>query len=352
MKRHNNLLHQIADIRNLELAFWKARKGKNGYPTVEKYRDHLSNHLTALSDNIINGNVKLSDYRFFKIFDPKERDICAAFFSDRVLHHALMNVCHPFFEKYQIFDSYASRIGKGTYAAIDRAASFQKRFRYFLKLDVRKHFETIDHQVMKNMLSRQFKEEKLLCIFDTIINSYSTQPGKGLPIGNLTSQYFANHYLAVSDHYIKEQLRVKAYVRYMDDMVLWSENKNELLHAGKQLDAYMTEELKLQLKPFCLNTSNRGLPYLGYLIGKNHIHLNQRSRHRLRVKMLTYESLRIDGVWQEGEYHRRITPLLAFAEKADSRKLREKIIHDIEKKDTNHERLPSCDAWRQLEQLG
>jgi RNA-directed DNA polymerase len=321
---------EIADIRNLELAFWKARKGKEGYHAVEKYRACLGKNLTLLAKSIETGDVELSSYRFFKIFDPKEREICAAQFSDRVLHHALMNVCHPIFERYQIFDSYASRIGKGTYAAIQRAASFQNKYKYFLKLDVQKHFETINHAIMKNLLARLFKEEKLLNIFNLIIDSYTTKSGYGLPIGNLTSQYFANHYLAVGDHFIKEKLRVKAYVRYMDDMVLWSDDKHELLRTGKLFESFMTAELKMKLKPFCLNERERGLPFLGYVMKKNSIHLNQRSRKRFKRKMMSYEKNRINGLWTESEYHRRISALLAFAEKADSKKLRTKIMVEID----------------------
>jgi RNA-directed DNA polymerase len=127
-----------------------------------------------------------------------------------------MNVCHPVFERFQIYDSYASRLGKGVYAAIDKARIFHEKHTWFLKLDVRKHFETIDHQILKNQLAKQFKETMLLQIFNQIIKDYQTQNGKGLPIGNLTSQYFANHYLAVADHFIKEKLKVKAYLRLFE----------------------------------------------------------------------------------------------------------------------------------------
>ena len=220
MKRANNLLEKMVDNDNLNLAFWKARKGKEGIDYVEKYRQFLSYNLGNLSKEIEKGKVTVGNYSYFKVFDPKERLICAAQFSERVLHHALMNVCDPYFEKYQIYDSYASRKHKGTYAAIERAAVYQKKYAWFLKLDVRKYFDSIDHHTLVCLLEQQFKEKKTQTIFRDIIDSYHTQEGKGLPIGNLTSQYFANHYLAISDHFVKEQLKIKAYVRYMDDMVL------------------------------------------------------------------------------------------------------------------------------------
>lgn len=133
--------------------------------------------------------VSVGDYHYFKVFDPKERSICAAAFNERVLHHALMNVCHPIFERAQIFDSYASRIGKGTYAALDRASHFTKRYKWFLKLDFKKYFDSIQHGVVKSQLQRLFKDQELLNIFNSIIDTYEVAPSQGVPIGNLTSQY-------------------------------------------------------------------------------------------------------------------------------------------------------------------
>jgi len=253
MKRTNNLLPKITDYDNLHLAFWKARKAKDGIDYVENYRQFLDFNLNNLSNEISNGAVSVGNYNYFKVFDPKERLICAAQFSERVLHHALMNVCHPYFEKYQIYDSYASRKNKGTYAAIERAAQYQNSHSWFLKLDVRKYFDSINHTILICQLQKMFKEEKLIKTFRDIISSYSTLFGKGLPIGNLTSQYFANHYLAFSDHFVKEKLQVKAYVRYMDDMVLWGNDKSVLIEKGKQLEQFLDEKLQLNLKIFCVN---------------------------------------------------------------------------------------------------
>jgi RNA-directed DNA polymerase len=152
--------------------------------------------LPALQRQILSGNVQTGNYRYFTIYDPKQRLICEAPFRQRVLHHALMNICHPFFEKVQIFGSYASRQGKGTYAALERAWYFNKRHLWFLKLDFRKYFDSLDHEILKNQLHRLFKDSDLLQIFERIIDSYCVEQNKGVPIGNLTSQYFANHYLA------------------------------------------------------------------------------------------------------------------------------------------------------------
>ena len=326
MKRANHLLPQILDRDNLYLAFWKARKSKDGYDYVAKYRENLEKNLDILSHQIVTSQVKVGDYTYFKIYDPKERLICAAAFEERVLHHALMNVCHANFEKYQIHDSYASRKHKGQYAALDRATKFQQKYKWFLKLDVRRYFDSIHHQVLAQLLSKRFKEKKLLAIFKQILDSYQTSEQRGLPIGNLTSQYFANHYLATADHFIKEQLKIKAYVRYMDDMVLWHQDKTQLLEAGKRLSHFIRTQLKLVLKPFCLNKTHFGLPFLGYVVFKDKLHLNENSKKRFKKKLQLYNEYLKEEKWTEQEYHKKIVPLLAFTQKAESKKFRQQCL--------------------------
>ena len=191
MKRENNLIEKITEPDNLRLAFWKARKAKEGKMEVTEFRKELDKKLLTLQEELLSGNVQVGNYHYFTIFDPKERLICAASFKERVLHHAIMNICHVNFEKFQIFDSYASRLGKGTYAALERAKFFQVKYKWFLKLDVRKYFDTIDHCILKQLLAKRFKDLSLLNVFFNIIDSYETSTGKGLPIGNLTSHAFA-----------------------------------------------------------------------------------------------------------------------------------------------------------------
>jgi RNA-directed DNA polymerase len=327
MKRENHLMYKICELDNLYLAFWKARKGKNGVSYVEDFRDELEINLLKLSGELRSGQISVGRYHYFKIYDPKERTICAANFEERVLHHALMNVCHPVFEKYQIHDSYASRKGKGQYEALERAKYFQNNHSWFIKLDVRKFFDSIEHEALLAILRRKFKEEELLQIFSKLLASYSTAEDKGLPIGNLTSQYFANHYLAVSDHYLKEVLRVKGYVRYMDDMVLWDNDRLRLMDVADQLNGFISEQLKLVLKPFCMNKTHYGLPFLGYVVYKDKLSLNQASRKRLKKKLKAYEENLLDDTWSESEYQKRTSALLAFANHADTFKLRKKLIN-------------------------
>jgi len=330
MKRQGNLLESVADPENLRLAFWKARKAKEGKTEVAEFRKCLDKNLLSLREELLSGTVEIGNYQYFTIYDPKERLICAASFRERVLHHALMNVCNENFEKYQISDSYASRIGNGTYAALERAKNFQKKYKWFLKLDVRKYFDSISHAKLKLLLARRFKDTMLLQVFFKIIDSYSTSADKGLPIGNLTSQYFANHYLAVADHYIKEKLQAPAYVRYMDDMVIWSDEKNTLLDIGKRFQVFIESELSLTLKPFCLNSSVKGLSFLGYTIYPEKVLLNGESRSRFMAKMKNYHYKLKSNVWSQKEYQNHVIPLIAFANHANSFGLRQKLMQTIE----------------------
>jgi RNA-directed DNA polymerase len=312
MKRANNLIPLIADIDNLRYAFWKASKGKRHSTDVMAYQTNLDSNLLNLQEQILSGAIEVGRYHSFKIYEPKERLICASAFGEQVLHHALMNICHPYFEKVQIFDSYASRKDKGTHKAIERAQLFSQHYKTFLKLDVRKFFDSIDHKIVKAQLACIFKEPLLLHIFSQIIDSYEAISGKGVPIGNLTSQYFSNHYLAYLDHFIKEELGCKGYVRYMDDMLLFHEDKEILKTWQKAIANYLDAQLHNQLKPTLLNYTDRGIPFLGYRIFPAYMRLLHKSKIRFIRKWRKLEQeIETEKINQAG-YQRKILPLLAF----------------------------------------
>ena len=325
MKRQGQLLEEIADLKNLYEAFYKAQKGKVSKHYVYAYKMQLQQNLKRLQQQLLSGEVETGGYHTFTIYDPKKRLICATPFSQRVLHHALMNVCHASFEKQQIATSFASRPGKGTYSALDKARDYHRHYRWFLKLDVRKYFESIDHTILKQQLYGMFKEKHLLMILDKIIDSYSTTAEKSLPIGNLTSQYFANHYLSVADHYLKQVLRIPACVRYMDDMVLWHHDKEALLEIGYRFQEYLARELQLQLKPFCLNESSKGLPFLGYLLFPECVRLARRSKKRFIQKSRLYDYYLQTGRWSQKEFANHTMPLVSFTEYANAKEFRKNV---------------------------
>ncbi|MFM9949579.1 MAG: reverse transcriptase domain-containing protein [Saprospiraceae bacterium] len=326
MKRVGNLMPQIASLENLQLAHYKAKKGKESKPEVWAFSKDLNSNLKQLQTQILSGQVEVGNYHYFTIYDPKERRICAAAYPERVLHHALMNVCSPYFEAFQISDSYATRIDKGTFKAIDRAWGFQKQYRYYLKLDIRKYFDSIDHDILLSMLHRKFKDKALLDIFSEIIHSYSVLPGKGVPIGNLTSQFFANHYLALLDHFIKDELQVKAYIRYMDDFVIWQNNKNDLQFIQEQVLQFISANLSLNLKTNYLNTCAHGLPFLGFRLFPEKILLSVRSKKRFKQKIARLdEQLASEEIAQE-QYQLQATAIYAFVNKAYSNKLKRSVL--------------------------
>lgn len=327
MKRTGNLINKISELSNLQLAFYKAKKGKESKKEVIRFANNLKNNLKDLQKDINSGEISVGNYHFFTIYDPKEREICAASFPERVLHHAIMNICHPVFEKMQIFDSYATRKNKGTYAALHRAEYFQSKNKWFLKLDIRKYFNSIDHQILFSLLQRKFKDRELLQMFKTIIESYEVKKGKGLPIGNLTSQYFANYYLSFADRYIHQNLKISSYVRYMDDMVLWHNDKDTLILAGKSIEKYLTEDLLLGLKTNALNSNIHGLSFLGYRIYRNKTKLNNRSKKRFINKTKEYSKKVDDNRWTQKEYQKHIVPLISFTMYADTKNLREQLFY-------------------------
>ncbi len=329
MKRQGRLFEKILDLNNLYEAFYKAQKGKVFDQEVIAYRQRLHENLQLLQQQLRSGAIETGHYHYFTVYDPKKRLICAAPFSQRVLHHALMNVCHDAFEKQQIENSFASRIGKGTYAALDTARAYHRHYGWFLKLDVRKYFESIDHVVLKAQLHRLFSQKHLLVMFEKIIDSYTTTAQKSVPIGNLTSQYFANHYLSRADHWIKEELCIPAYVRYMDDMVLWHNDRDILLEAGGRLQEFAATELKLLFKPFCLNSPDKGLPFLGYLLFPCRVRMTQQSKKRFIRKSVLYADYLQTGRWSQQEYANHVMPLVAFTEYADAVEFRKNVYNSV-----------------------
>lgn len=329
MKRVGNLMDSICHIDNLLLAYHKASRGKRQMPYFVEYSKNLFENIVSLRTRLLSGEVELGRYRYFNIYDPKLRKICAAAFEERIIHHAIINVCHPYFERHLIYDTYATRIGKGSYAAIDRARSAMRRYGYVAKLDVKSYFDSISHEVLKQKLRRVFKDERLLVLMERIIDSYEGTAGKGIPIGNLTSQYFANFYLSYLDHYAKEIVGVPVYIRYMDDILLFGETAEEVKAYERKVRLFVESELQLKLKQPVFGSVSLGVSFLGYTLYPHKILLNRRSKIRFRNKMREYAGLHADKEWNDTEYKEHITPLLAFVQKAYTKSLRREICAKI-----------------------
>lgn len=328
MKRVGNLIEKIADINNLYLAFYKASKGKFYNSEVQDYYFSLSDNIKKLQLEILTTNVNVGNYKLFTIKDPKVRTICAASFEERVLHHALMNICHEYFDKNLIYDTYATRIDKGTYAAIDKAKLGINNFQYVVKMDFRKYFDSISHSILKKKLTKIFKDSQLLNIFDQIIDSYSTIENFGIPIGNLTSQYFANFFLSEIDHYAKEVLKIPIYIRYMDDILIFENDKEKMNNDIKIMKELSSNPITtaLLLKPVVLNSCKYGTSFLGYKISPHKILLNKTSKKRFIKKINFYDFYLQSEVWSQKEYQNHIIPLISFTQKAYTKRFRKQLI--------------------------
>jgi hypothetical protein len=328
MKRAGNLYREIPLYSNLCLAFHKAARGKRNRPEVRKFNRDFNSNIETLGRQIIQKNLDIGHYRFFHVRDPKPRNICAASFPERVLHHAVMNVCEPMLESFSIFDSYACRKGKGNRKALDRAQYFAGKYVWYLKLDVKKYFDSIDHNVLIRLLEKRFKDRDLLEFFGKIFNTYHTAPGKGMPIGNLISQHLANFYLGGFDHWIKEVRKVKGYVRYMDDFLLFGNDKSAIQRELVAVREYLGWNLGLKLKDnIQLNRCIKGFGFLGFRVYPHMIRLSAASKKRFIDKFRRYEKKWINGEWSIEELTRHVEPLIAFTTAGDTIAFRREIIH-------------------------
>ncbi len=295
MKTYKHLFEQVCDFHTLYRAFIEASRGKRHQAEVGRFEHHLEAQLFEIQEALLQERYRWGEYHAFWISDPKPRIIHAAPFRDRVVHHALHQVLEPIFEPSLIFDTYACRRGKGTLAAVLRYDAFVRRLRgegFVLKGDIHHYFQSVDHGILKTLLRRRIGDPKLLRLLDDLIDTLQEDGPRGIPIGNLTSQLFASLYLSPLDHFIKEQLRQRYCIRYMDDFVILGEEKSRLWDVLKEIEGFLTVRLKLQLNPKRVSVSpiEKGIDFLGYVIfpgGYKRIRRRNVVNVRRRLKRLT-----------------------------------------------------------------
>ena len=332
MKRYGHLFERIVTFENLLLAARKALRGKKDRKPVAMFYFHLEPEILKLEEELLEGTYVPRPYRSFMIYEPKPRKICAADIRDRVLHHAICNVLEPIFESFSIHDSYACRKGKGTHRAIRRAQAFSRRNRYFLKLDVQKFFESVDHERLKELLARKFKDGRLLDLLGQIIDHPipDGEPGKGLPIGNLTSQHFANVYLSHLDHRVKDDLGIRFYIRYMDDMLLFGDDKADLHRHLAAVRRFLNEELRLELKEdaVLLAPVTQGIPFLGFRIFPGTIRVQRSGWTRFKRKVRDRERAYFAGEIDERTFTQSVQSLLGHMQHANTYRLRRNLFRN------------------------
>ncbi len=328
MKTYKHLYPRIHEFENLHRAYRDARRGKRHKESVAAFEFDLEDNLLNLQTELETETYQPGAYHHFYITEPKRRKISAAPFRDRVVHHALCNVIEPIFEARFIHDSYACRVGKGTHRALDRCTEFAQKYPYVLKCDIQRFFPSIDHQVLRGLLARYIADPQVMRLIDLILNSgrgvladeYAMRwfPGddlfavlrpRGLPIGNLTSQFWANVYLNELDQFVKRVLRCHAYVRYVDDFLLFDDDKAQL-HCWRAEVAQFLERLRLTLhdKKSIVFPVSVGIDFLGFRVFPTHRRLRRENVRRFIRRFR----------WQRDRYRVGQLPLDAFTRSVQS----------------------------------
>ena len=345
MKRLANLWAQLISFENLLNVFRKARRGKSRSAEIAVFELNLERKLLKLQQELHDGSYLPGQYRLFTIYERKPRQIAAAPFRDRVVHHAVMNCIEPTLDRTFIEDSYACRKGKGVHQAVQRYQQWSQQYAYALQLDIQQYFASVDHLCLKQKLRRRIKDRQILALLDVIIDGsprYETRwqiadnianPSdrrKGIPIGNLTSQFFANLYLDDLDHFIKQQLGVRAYLRYVDDMVLLDDSKQRLAEF-QVLIAQRLEQQRLTLHPNKAHITpvNCGLNLLGYLVYPYRRRLRNDNGFRFQRRLRGFAKAYAAGRCQWDDINPSVQSWIGHARHADTYGLRKVIFSKI-----------------------
>ncbi|MBI3398805.1 MAG: RNA-dependent DNA polymerase [Deltaproteobacteria bacterium] len=347
MRRYGNLFSQITSFANLYLASRKARKGKRLKDNVLNFEKHIEDELFRLQEELVSKTYTPGKYREFTIYERKPRKISAAPYCDRVVHHALCNIAEPIFEKTFVFDSYACREGKGTHMAVDRFTAFCRKNKYILKTDIKKYFPSIDHEILFEKIQRKIKCKDTLRLIKTIIIHSNLQENvsdyfegddlfepfkrrRGIPIGNLTSQFFANIYLNDLDHYVKEVLKCRYYIRYVDDIAILDDSKERLWDIKGAIEKYLEKErLKSHPKKCMIFSVSMGTDMLGYRVFPAYRLLRKDNSMRFIRKLKNMSRLYREGILGWKDINPSVQSWLGHVKHADTYGLRKDIFSKI-----------------------
>ena len=340
LKSFANLYPKIYDFKNLHLAYLKARKNKRYKNEVLEFSANLEENLITLQNELIWKTYKTSPYKWFTVYEPKERLIMALPFKDRVIHHALCNIIEPIFERSFISDSFACRKGKGVHKASQKLTMFLRRARkqwgdsiYCLAIDVQKFFPSVDHHILASILREKITCPDTLWLIEEILFSAgdkSDPKSSGLPIGNLTSQLWANVYLNEIDHFTKETLRIKFYIRYMDDLVILESDKHKLARIKEQITDFM--KARLLLKPnnrTVIFPARLGIDFIGYRTWPDYKLLRKSSIKRARRRLRKQATLVASGSLSEERFKSSVASWIGYCSHADAYRIKNKLLEKI-----------------------
>jgi len=334
-KTYTHLFERIVDFGNLHTAYLMARRGKRYAADALCFGANLEEELLALQAALRQGTYRTGRYNVFMVYEPKARQIAALPFRDRVAHHALCSVIEPIWEARFIRDSYACRVGKGTHAGANRLTHFLRQAArrwptgvYVLKMDVESYFPSINHAVLLGLLRKRIACAPTMALLTEIIGGWPVGGGEtGLPIGNLTSQLFANVYLHELDLFVKQQLRAEMYVRYMDDMVIVAGDKLALQAMRAQIARFLEDQLALGLNTKTqVFPAAQGVSFLGYRIRATHRLLGRGSIRRMRCRLRAFRvrQQRGEPVWRDLDAS--VQSWLGHAKHANTYRLRRRLL--------------------------
>lgn len=349
MKTYRNLYPQIISFENLYHAFRKARKGKRDRKEVASFELDLEPHLFRLQEELAAHIYTPGPYRNFYIRERKLRLISAAPFRDRVVHHALCRVLDPIWEPRFIYDTYACREDKGTHKALDRCQHFARGYPYVLQCDIHQFFPAIDLTILRDKLARRIRDDEVLWLIDRILDGgagvlapmYSTEwfPGddllaplrpRGLPIGNLTSQTWANVYLDSLDHFVKRELKCPAYLRYCDDFLLFSDDK-ATLHGWKDAVQDHLNGLRLALnwRRSTVYPTRTGIPFLGFRLFPTHRRLRADNVRLASQRLRANRDACRAGRMSRARFRESLVAWIAHASHGDTYQLRKAMLRKV-----------------------
>ncbi|MBU2638071.1 MAG: reverse transcriptase/maturase family protein [Nanoarchaeota archaeon] len=311
MKTYKHLFEQLCSIENLELAFRKARKHKTLKLYVVQFEKNLTENLQFLHHELISDTYTPLPLNEFILRDPKTRKISVSDFRDRVVHHAVCNIIEPIFENYFIYDSYANRKGKGNLKAIQRFDYFKRKVScngrkirnsqddnyvkgYALKADIKRYFDNVSHETLMNIISRKIADKAVLKLIWKILRNHNIKSkSRGMPLGNLTSQFFANVYLNELDQFIKHRIKAKYYLRYVDDFVILHKSRLQLRKWKRQIEEFLKYKLLLELHPqkSKILPLGRGIDLLGFKCFFHFRILRRKNIRKMQKKIETFNLL-------------------------------------------------------------
>ncbi len=344
MKTYKNIYRKVCKFDNLMLAFRRARKGKSKRDYVIRFESELQKNLKCLQNDLINKTYFPSDLKKFIIRDPKTRTIHASIFRDRIVHHAIINILNPIYEKIFIYDSFASRKTKGTHKAVKRFEYFVRKVSkngslvkkstsnnsikgYVLKADFRHYFDTINQEVLIEILRKKIEDESLIWLIKSVLKNFEADKKIGMPLGNYTSQFFANIYLNELDYYIKHTLKAKYYIRYVDDFVILHKNKKRLEYFLKHINYFLPcLKIKLHEDKTEVHALKNGITFLGYRVFYHYKLLKKKNIRYFRKKLEKNLTLYKNNEISLEQLESRINGWLGYAKFGNTYNFRQKIL--------------------------